>query len=96
LPLCAAYFAITSIHDLRAAVLQSDSTPLGQLADPSYSDRTLPSRYGASLAARRGPLPREEACLLQALTRTCRNFRYPVVMGWQADLEEAVLNMLDL
>jgi hypothetical protein len=29
-------------------------------------------------------------------TRTCRNVRYPVVMGWQADLEEAVLNKLDL
>jgi hypothetical protein len=70
--------------------------PLGQLADPSSSDRTLPSRYRASLAARRGPLPREEACLLQAVTRTCRNVRYPVVMGWQADLEEAVLNKRNL
>ncbi|MGB8902085.1 MAG: PTS sugar transporter subunit IIA [Methylocella sp.] len=27
LPLCAAFIAIISIHDLRAAVLQSDSTP---------------------------------------------------------------------
>jgi hypothetical protein len=29
-------------------------------------------------------------------TRTYCNVRYPVVMGWQADLEEAVLNNLDL
>jgi hypothetical protein len=29
-------------------------------------------------------------------TRTFRNVRYPVVMGWQADLEETVLNKLDL
>jgi hypothetical protein len=39
----------------------------------------------------RGPLT--SAC---GATRTCRNVRYPVAMGWQGDLEEAVLNKLDL
>ena len=29
-------------------------------------------------------------------TRTFRNVRYPDAIGWQADLEEAVLNDLDL
>jgi hypothetical protein len=29
-------------------------------------------------------------------TRTCHNVRYPVVMGGQADLEEATRNQLDL
>jgi hypothetical protein len=29
-------------------------------------------------------------------TRTCRNVRYLVAMGWQADLEEAGRNKLNL
>jgi hypothetical protein len=70
--------------------------PLGQLADSSSSDRTLPSRYRASLAARRGPLPREESVSAPGATRTCRKVRYLVAMGWSGDLEEAVRNKLDL
>jgi hypothetical protein len=48
LPLCAAYFAITSIRDLRAAVLQSDSTPVSRprrsstCNSPSCSRRSRP------------------------------------------------------
>jgi hypothetical protein len=30
------------------------------------------------------------------VTRTCRNVRNPVAMGWQADFEVAALNRLDL
>jgi hypothetical protein len=41
----------------------------------------------------RSPMP---AISAYGATRTYCNVRYPVVMGWQADLEEAVLNDLDL
>jgi hypothetical protein len=39
------------------------------------------------------PNPQIDVCV--SATRTYRNVRYPVVMGWQVGLEEAILNDLD-
>jgi hypothetical protein len=65
-----------------------------QLSERLTPKRSIPDRRSSDATWQAGC--ERFAMSAAGATRTCHNVRYPVVMGGQADLEEATRNQLDL